>query len=162
MSIKEMLYTKIVGWLNVVTGYFNTQLCGYYLKKNEEHADTFLKEFRSFREDPTNFSAQEKAKPRKNCTHLKGSRRSQIFCKDYNLAAHRFVDGRTKIWCLNNCGFQVWNDQDGFKEAIALMEQSTNTPTSSEHVVWAITRKGQDTVYVDKDPTVTCQDKRGD
>jgi hypothetical protein len=57
---------------------------------------------------------------------------------------------------MSRSGDQNWD------EAKRMLESSTNTASSSEQVMWAITRKGQDTVYVGKDPTVTCQDKWGD
>lgn len=85
--------------------------------------------------------------PREECRHLKGAKascwgvdkfggpHSSFACKDYNVGCHTFVDGRTKIWCLNGCGFVSWNGDENWTEAKRMVEQSTNCPSSSERWV---------------------------
>jgi hypothetical protein len=57
MSIREKLAIKILGYLEILHGYLNVYLRGYYQKIEEMKADAFLKKFRSHREDPNNFSS---------------------------------------------------------------------------------------------------------
>jgi hypothetical protein len=165
MSIREKLYLRIIGWMDSFRGYLNTYLHEYYVRKAVEYADEFLEKFRKDRPDPNNFSAQNKAPHHAGCTHLKGrggwKQKYGSTSKDYNVHMHSFPDGKQKIWCGYGCGFVAWVGDSNWQAGLDMMKQSTNSPSSSERVLWAIGRPGQDTVYVDKDPTVTVQDKWG-
>ena len=168
MSIKEKLYLRIIGWLNILQGYINTTLHSYYQLVELKHADDFLKKFRSHKEDPNNFSMQKRPKPNPKCNHRKGNmgRRGKYGYAtqypDYNVHMHNFSDGSTKIWCGYNCGFSARPGDPNWDEAVSMTKATTNTVSSSERVMWAIGRSGKDTVYVTKDPTlVTVQDKWG-
>lgn len=87
---------------------------------------------------------EEDKTPREKCKHLKGGLASRwgvdIYGdkfgahKDYNVAGFRFADGKTKIWCLNNCGFVSWQGDENWVKAKSMLEQSTNTLASSEFV----------------------------
>lgn len=82
--------------------------------------------------------------PKEKCRHLKGGVASRwgvdkyggpgfrTEMKDYNLGCHTFVDGKTKIWCLNGCGFVSWNGDENWAKAKEMMDSSTNLPSSSE------------------------------
>jgi hypothetical protein len=156
MSIKEKLSLKALAILDAVRGYLYTSLQAYYLQKAIERGNAFLKRFRSHKTDPNNFSAQKKAEPNPSCRHLKGSyglTRKFNPVRDYNIHVHTFSDRRTKIWCGNNCGYAVWNGEEGFKDALYMAESSTNTPSSSEIVFNA-------EAYAKKN-YVTVQDKWG-
>ncbi len=131
MSIKTAVCTKILDYLNVLQGYINTQLRGYYLQKNIEHAETFLRWFKSIRGYNRLNSAQVRPLPNLNCTHTKGGS-GGVRYKDYNVHGHRFADGTYKIWCGNNCGFVSYERDSNWMEAIRMMGQSTNTVSSSE------------------------------
>lgn len=76
---------------------------------------------------------------REKCNHLKGGRyRCWGGMLDYNVGFHTFIDGSQKIWCLNGCGFEVWNKPDwSFKWAIAvkMVKRSSNCASSSETIV---------------------------
>lgn len=76
---------------------------------------------------------------RQNCEHRKGGKRRGWGSRtDYNVGFHTFIDGSQKIWCLNGCGFEVWNKPEwSFKWAFGwkMAEQSTNWPSSSEAVI---------------------------
>lgn len=52
-----------------------------------------------------------------------------------NVHMHTFLDGSQRIWC-GWCGYDAWNRKSGktanWDEAKALLEQSLNTPSSSE------------------------------
>jgi hypothetical protein len=71
------------------------------------------------------------------CSHLKGQigagpRGPRI---DYNVAMHTFPTGETKIWCLSNCGWNVWNRPGwSFKWAVGMrmFKNTTNTHTASQ------------------------------
>jgi hypothetical protein len=154
MSIREKLSLKALAILDAVRGYLYTSLQAYYLQKAVEHADAFLKRFRSHKADPNNFSAQKKAKPNPPCRHLKGGSTVHKFnpIKDHNIHVHIFSDGRTKIWCGNNCGYAVWNGEEGWKDALYLVESTSNKPSSAERKMWAIDRPGKDTEYVSVKP----------
>lgn len=83
---------------------------------------------------PTKAEAQKELRI-KRCTHTKGGRGVKgrpLVVKDYNLGYHRFIDGRIKIWCLNNCGFEAWEGDENWEKACKMWEQSTNTQSSSE------------------------------
>ena len=70
------------------------------------------------------------------CNHLKGKLRGSR--KDYCVSFHTFIDGSQRIACLKGCGFEVFNKPEwSFKWAVGLkmVEQSTNTRTSSEVVI---------------------------
>jgi hypothetical protein len=70
------------------------------------------------------------------CNHLKGNLRGG--CKDYCVSFHTFIDGSQRIACLKGCGFEVFNKPEwSFKWTVGLkmVEQSTNTRTSSEVVI---------------------------
>lgn len=91
--------------------------------------------------------------PRAECAHGKGGATSRwgvdiygankSFGRrplDYSVGCHTFIDGSTKIWCLHNCGFIAWKKSDGtedgnWAEAIKMLQDSTNHPSSSERVV---------------------------
>jgi len=70
------------------------------------------------------------------CSHRKGAIGSPLGPRiDYNVAMHTFPNGETKIWCLSNCGWNVWNRPGwSFKWAIGMrmVEYSTNWPSSSQ------------------------------
>jgi hypothetical protein len=71
----------------------------------------------------------------KTCEHLKGGRWAprSIF-KDYNLSRFTFVDGSTQIKCLN-CK-TVWTPESpDWKEAVRMMDRSTNTPNACEQPI---------------------------
>ena len=84
-----------------------------------------------------------------SCKHLKGGRRLKADSKiDYNVTLHVFPDGVWQIKCLTCCA--RWRKQDtaeffirgskkipnhtkmGWQEAMRLVDQSTNTFSSSE------------------------------
>src|SRR5271157_3808849 len=67
----------------------------------------------------------------KRCTHAKGGRGPRV-TTDYNVGCHTFIDGKTKIWCLNGCGFESWTGDANWEKACGMCEQSTNTASSSE------------------------------
>ena len=169
-TIREKLSLKALGYIAMLQGWLYTYLQSYYIQKNLAYADAFLEKFRSRREDPTNFSAQKKQKPCVNCSHLKGynGRIGQKFqpTKDYNVHSHRFADGTIKIWCGYGCGFTAYKGDSNWSEGVRMLEQSSNTASSSEVVMWAIDRPGKNIEYVSKDPrltkaVVTVQDKWG-
>lgn len=131
MSIKEKLYSKIFDLLNIIQGYLNTHLASYRLRKNIEYAEAFLKKFRVGKDESR--SLQNKPKPNPNCRHLKGRIFRDFFgFRDYNVAGHCFADGKIKIWCLNNCGFYSIAGDANWKDALLMVEQSSNKPSSSE------------------------------
>ena len=70
------------------------------------------------------------------CRHLKGMIGGpRASTRDYNIAMHTFPDGYTKIWCLSNCGWNVWNKLGwSFKWAVGMkmINNSTNKGSSSE------------------------------
>lgn len=70
------------------------------------------------------------------CSHLKGGRyRPKGGMRDYAVSFHTFINGESRIVCLLGCGFEVWN-RPGWKYkwqyGLKMVEQSTNTATSSE------------------------------
>lgn len=154
MSIKVKLYTKIVDLLNVVIGRLNVSLAEYQFKKNEAHADAFLKEFRS-RDGYYPISLQERPDPNPTCTHKKGGGGSQSAkftpYADYNIICHRFPDGSSKAWCGYNCGFVARPGDKNWAEAMKMLESSSNHASSSE-IIFSGTQKGRGVI-------VTVQDK---
>src|ERR1700687_2519364 len=73
---------------------------------------------------------------RQKCNHRKGSQWGGLI--DYAVSFHTFIDGSQRIACLKGCGFEVYNKPEwSFKWAVGLkmVEQSTNTRTSSEVVI---------------------------
>jgi hypothetical protein len=71
------------------------------------------------------------------CHHLKGGRVRLSSMRDYNMLTHTFVDGKTKIWCGNGCGFVSWYGDRNWKEATRMSDESTNTPSASERFFYA-------------------------
>lgn len=90
-----------------------------------------------------------KIEAQKNCKHLKGgSSRKRGQQKDFNLYSHTFTDGKVVIKC-NSCGAK-WFEGDtteylhrngnsipnwtkiGYTEAVYMLEESSNKPSSSE------------------------------
>lgn len=80
--------------------------------------------------------------PKKECKHLKGAegspwgidkyggpRRSSLI--DYNVATHTFINGTTRIWCLNGCGFESWEGDEKWQQALKMIQQTSNTRSSS-------------------------------
>lgn len=132
-KFKLWLWMKWAALSARVNKYFENTYRTYMSAKALKEAEEFLKKFREGRGylsyPPVSNS---------HCKHLKGGK-LRGFCKDYNVACHTFPDGSKKIWCLNGCGFQIWSDRDNkdnrskaWRGAIAMLEQSTNTPSSSE------------------------------
>ena len=69
------------------------------------------------------------------CSHLKGANGPRQSRLDYNVGMHTFINGETKIWCLSNCGWNVWNRPGWqFKWTIGMrmFQNSTNGKTSSK------------------------------
>jgi len=92
--------------------------------------------------------------PRAECRHLKGAEASRWgvdrwggnkfgTAKDYNLACHTFPDAKTKIWCLNGCGFTSSPSDPNWKQAVEMFRQSSNSKSSSEIVPIAIPSRGE-------------------
>ena len=134
MSIKEKLYTKILDILNVVRGYFLTELSGYQLRKNIEYADKFLAWFRSRTRYVVPGTAG-KRNPDPDCKHLKGGQlKAYGTARDYNMLGHTFSDGSITIRCGNGCGFKSTPRDENWKDAVYMMEESSNRPSSSERV----------------------------
>lgn len=68
----------------------------------------------------------------KRCRHLKGGGYGlSTIGRDYNISYHRFINNRARIRCLT-CGKVWWENEPGWKEALEMMNQSSNTPSSSE------------------------------
>lgn len=94
------------------------------------------------------YNEQEEKKKQTICTHLKGGKGPKNAKVDYALYHHTFPDTSTYIRCqicgmkwrkgdttelLTRHGKQVDNHTGiGWKEAIKMLSESTNTPTSSE------------------------------
>jgi hypothetical protein len=99
-----------------------------------KHADEFLAYFRK-RSDYEGFNKvpRHPVAP-KNCLHVKGGPRLKPIFRDYAVAQHTFINGRTKIWCLLGCGFVSWNGDKNWKKARQMVELSSNRPSSSERV----------------------------
>jgi len=79
--------------------------------------------------------------PKTKCMHLKGGQMTRwgwdkygggTCTRDYNLACFTFVNFRSRIWCLNGCGFVSNSGDPNWAEALAMFKQSTNTRASSE------------------------------
>jgi hypothetical protein len=72
------------------------------------------------------------------CRHLKGGRYHPLYYKDYCVSDHTFPDLRRQIKCLI-CGWDSWfvngKGDQRWAEALQMVEQSTNTRTSSEIIV---------------------------
>ena len=71
------------------------------------------------------------------CSHLKGQigagPRGPV--RDYNIAMHTFPNGETKIWCLSNCGWNVWNRPGwSFKWVVGMrmVDNSSNKASASQ------------------------------
>lgn len=84
--------------------------------------------------------------PRSKCKHLKGALVSRWGvdryggnrlgpAKDYNLARHRFIDFRERIWCLNGCGFESWTGDVNWQKALDMWQYTSNTKSASQSVV---------------------------
>ncbi len=82
----------------------------------------------------------------KKCNHLKGNQWGGR--RDYAVSFHTFIDGSQRIACLKGCGFEVFNKPEwSFKWGVGMkmVEQSTNTPSSSERAnnrlfdLWRVT-----------------------
>jgi hypothetical protein len=169
--IKQKLYNKIADYLSVARGYFIASLYGpswaRKLARAEEdlrermkdsaarlreafaYADRFLKKFRENREEGWTYSAQEKPAHNPYCKHLKGGRLRSI-TRDYNVAAHTFADGRTKIWCLNGCGFEAYPKDVNWAKAIEMAEQSSNRASTTERIFSGKPEVVTRVVYQDK------------
>lgn len=170
--IKERLFSKIADYLSIARGYFIASLYGdswarklaraeedlresmktrlEFLRERYAYADRFLKKFRENRQEGWTYSAQEKRPPNPNCKHLKAERtRMAGTPKDYNMATHTFADGRTKIWCLNNCGFESFRGDANWRKALEMAEESSNHPSASERVFYE-KPKVVNVVYQDK------------
>jgi hypothetical protein len=90
---------------------------------------------------------RERMVPRQACKHLKGGGMlaGKMWDKydgpqnhrsvDYSVATHRFPDGKTKIWCLQGCGFESWTGDANWAEAVHMAESSTNCQSSSEMLI---------------------------
>jgi hypothetical protein len=84
----------------------------------------------------------------KQCHHLKGGRTRKWGSRDdYNLSHHTFIGGQREIKCLT-CKTK-WHPGDAqWKWALKAFEtMSTNTKTSSEHMLYAAQFIDRDTEY---------------
>jgi hypothetical protein len=80
----------------------------------------------------------ERYNRQKRCSHLKGAVGNVLlghYQRDYNVSLHRFNTGESRIRCLYNCGFEVWN-RPGWNlkwaYGMKMVERSTNRASSSE------------------------------
>lgn len=65
------------------------------------------------------------------CFHMKGGRGPKPFHKDYAITDHTFADQSRQVRC-QICG-KKWSKAEGnWSEAEAMMNSTSNTPTSSE------------------------------
>lgn len=67
----------------------------------------------------------------KNCLHLKGGRAVKSVTNDYNVLTHTFPNGKTRIRCAN-CSRVWWSTDADWQDAVKMMNNSTNMPSSSE------------------------------
>ena len=122
-------------------------------KISEQLAEEIHQKLKEKRRNPAPLTHDEQAEldkwkayktSREKCEHQKGGLASRWGVdtygkkfgahKDYNVAGFRFANGKTKIWCLNNCGFVSWQGDENWSKAKSMLEQSTNTLASSEFV----------------------------
>jgi hypothetical protein len=93
---------------------------------------------------------QAKIRHQRDCSHLKGGpNRNRLSRKDYNVSKHTFIDCTVRIRCLT-CGMKWFKDDTrsilirngkehinhtglGWTDALKMVEDSTNTPSASEH-----------------------------
>jgi len=140
IKISNWLIGKIQKWL---IGKIQKWGRKAYQAREIAKAELFLLNFRKGRpiwdfslspyENAVRLGFAKKPNPRPFCLHVKGGNsRRAAQRKDYNLACHRFPDGITKIWCLNNCGAKWQEDEAGWSEAVDMFEQSSNRESSSE------------------------------
>lgn len=132
MIFKLWLYPKWLRLSSLVNKWLEDAYVKYHNAKNLAAAEKFL---RKFRKNHDGLYAQQRPLPNPKCKHLKGGGAIRSHYKDYNIGCHTFIDGRTKIWCLNGCGFVSWEGQKSFVEATRMLEQSNNTKSSSERTI---------------------------
>jgi hypothetical protein len=94
--------------------------------------------------NPDKVKSLRRQPPIGGCSHLKGvgpyrgpndeSYGSKFPARDYNVSFHTFVDGRARVRC-NRCGETRWQGEPGFEEFLNMVHQSTNTQSSSEHII---------------------------
>jgi hypothetical protein len=111
-----------------------------WLKKQAEERERRETEERLRRELQSRLDAQtyqKEVKARQDkCTHRKGGRYAKhlVFgTPDFALTMHQFIDGSFRVWC------QICRKEFDPKapETIEMMQQTTNTVTASEQVLFA-------------------------
>jgi hypothetical protein len=75
------------------------------------------------------------------CKHKKGSLGFWSLHSDYAVEHHRFIDGSERIRCILCSKFWTPTDPD-WKQAVEMMENSTNRPQSSESIMFLVERDG--------------------
>jgi hypothetical protein len=83
--------------------------------------------------DPKVLADLRTLKAEDKCSHRKGDGKvgSGAITTDYNVSMHTFPDASKRIRC-NGCGKKWFPGKDGWKEAVEMVKQSTNIPSSSE------------------------------
>ncbi len=135
MRFKLWLYHAWVKFSTAVNKVLAPVYVEYMNARALAKAEKFLQKFRSTQWYHDRHISDQKRKPDPNpkCKHTKGGTLpSPGGFRDYNVACHRFTDGRIKIWCLYSCGFVSWGGDANWTEAVRMMESSTNTQTASE------------------------------
>lgn len=81
------------------------------------------------------------------CKHLKGGRIRHAV-KDYAISQHRFIDFSERVKCTL-CGKEWWKPKNASwpEEVLVMLNNTTNTVTSSEAVGFEITRGGQHVAF---------------
>jgi hypothetical protein len=103
-------------------------------RKQRETEERLRRELQS-RLDAQTYQKEVKARQDK-CTHRKGGRYAKhlVFgIPDFALTMHQFIDGSFRVWC------QICRKEFDPKapETVEMMQQTTNTVTSSEQVLFA-------------------------
>lgn len=74
---------------------------------------------------------------------------------DYNVSLHTFSNGKARVRC-NKCGKRWFRGDADWADAVRMVEQSSNSPSSSEIALGPLYRERDD-----KKVTVVFQDKDG-
>jgi hypothetical protein len=73
------------------------------------------------------------------CRHTKGGRVLRPF-SDYNVSCFTFIDGSTQIKCLS-CRHVWTKESPDWKEALRMIDNSTNTPNACEQPLGRLVSK---------------------
>lgn len=131
--MSSKIYDELLSALDVLRGAFNNLERRVIREKNEEVADEkHVKYWSNMTRE--RYVALITPPKEEDCLHLKGGRQRRGGIRDFAVRFHTYPDGSQKVNCTI-CRKEWLPGGPDWTEAMSMVNQSSNTPSSSEVII---------------------------